>query len=113
MSDRASVFDSGADFDVSGFVPQKPQPAAPKEAVEKVSKAASFKSREPVEPKVTRREARLYRTGRNAQFNIKADPEIVNEFYRITEAQGWVLGETLENAVNALKREISAGKGRE
>ncbi len=36
MSDRASVFDSEADFEVSGFVPLKPPPAGPKETVEKV-----------------------------------------------------------------------------
>ena len=42
-----------------------------------------------------------YRTGRNAQFTIKADPDVVAEFYRITDAEGWVLGETLEKAVAA------------
>ena len=109
MQERASVFDSGADFDVSSFTPQKPKTAAPPEKVRKVSEGANFKSRE-AEPKPPSREPRRYRTGRNTQFNIKADPEVIEEFYRIADAQGWVLGETLERAVTALKSEIAAAK---
>jgi hypothetical protein len=109
MSERASVFDAGPDFDVAGFVPQKPKVSAPPEKVRQVAEGASFKSREPAEKKVARREPRRYRTGRNTQFNIKADPDVIEEFYRIADAQGWVLGETLERAVKALKKEIAAG----
>ncbi len=107
MSERASVFDTGADFDVSGFVPQKPRPAAPKEAVKRVSESASFKSREPVEQKQSAaREPRRYRTGRNVQLNVKVRAETLESFYRIADGQGWVLGETLEKAIAALEREI-------
>ena len=111
MSERASVFDRGSEFDVSGFVPQKPKASAPAEKVREVSEGASFKSREPVEKKAAKREPRRYRTGRNTQFNIKGDPEVIEEFYAIADAQGWVLGETLERAVSALRNEIAAGKG--
>ena len=113
MSERASVFDGGSDFDVAGFVPQKPKVSAPAEKVRQVSEGASCKSREPAEPKAARREPRRYRTGRNTQFNIKADPDVIEEFYKIADTEGWVLGETLERAVNALKKEIatSAGQG--
>lgn len=110
MSERAGIFDAGPDFDVGGFVPQKPKASAPPEKVRQVSEGASFKSREPAEPKVARREPRRYRTGRNTQFNIKADPDIIDEFYGIADAQVWVLGETLERAVKALKKEIAAEK---
>ena len=110
MSERASVFDNGPDFDVAGFTPQKPKIFAPAEKVRQVSEGASFKSREPEEKKVARREPRRYRTGRNTQFNIKGDPDVIEEFYDIADAQGWVLGETLERAVNALKKDI-ADKG--
>jgi hypothetical protein len=109
MSERAGIFDSGSDFDVAGFAPQKPKEAAPREKVRQVSEAASFKSREP-EQKRPQRESRIYRTGRNGQFNIKADPQVIDAFYAITNAQGWVLGETLEHAVKALEAEISAGQ---
>jgi hypothetical protein len=108
MQERASVFDASPDFDVTGFVPQKPKASAPQEKVRQVSESASFKSREPVERKAARREPRRYRTGRNTQFNIKADPDVIEEFYRIADAQGWVLGETLERAVKALENEIGA-----
>jgi hypothetical protein len=107
MAERASIFDSGEDFDVGGFTPQKPKPTAPAEKVRQVSEAASFKSREP-EPRRAKREPRRYRTGRNTQFNIKADPDVIEEFYRITDAKDWVLGETLERAVSALKKELAA-----
>ncbi len=111
MSERASIFDAGPDFDVAGFTPQKPKASAPAEKVRQVSEGASFKSREPAEQKRARREPRRYRTGRNTQFNIKGDPDVIEEFYRIADEQGWVLGETLERAVKALKNEIGARKG--
>src|ERR1017187_7096487 len=41
----------------------------------------------------------------------KAPPSMMVA-YRIADAQGWVLGETLEPAVAALKREIAAQIGR-
>ena len=110
MQERASIFDSGADFDVSGFAPQMPKPAEPPEKVRKVSEGANFKSRE-VEPKRPAREPRRYRTGRNTQFNIKSDPDVIDDFYGIADAQGWVLGETLERAVDALKKQIAAASG--
>jgi hypothetical protein len=110
MSERAGIFDDGSDFDVAGFSPQKPKEAAPREKVRQVSEAASFKSREPEPKKIARREARVYRTGRNGQFNIKADPLVIDTFYAISEAHGWVLGQTLERAVKALEAEITGKK---
>jgi hypothetical protein len=67
---------------------------------------ANFRSREP-ESKRTKREPRRYRTGRDTQFNIKADREVIDDFYSIADKQKWVLGETLERAVAALKKEIA------
>ena len=49
---------------------------------------------------------RRHRTGRNVQFNVKASQETVDAFYAISDAKGWVLGETLEHALAALKREL-------
>jgi hypothetical protein len=53
-----------------------------------------------------KRTPRRYRTGRNVQFNMKASQEAVDAFYAISDKQGWVLGETLEHAVAALRREL-------
>ena len=109
MSERASVFDA-TDFDVSDFAPAKPPPAAKPDAVRQIAERSDFSSREP-EKKRARREARVYRTGRNAQFSCKADPAVVDEFYAISDAQGWVMGQTLERAVAALRRELAREQG--
>lgn len=77
-----------------------------------VKEAANFRSREasPATPKPPKkREARVYRTGRNVQLNIKVSQETIDAIYAITEAnKGWVLGYTLERAIVALKRELEA-----
>ena len=118
MSERASIFDSGdTDFDVSGFVPKKEERTgeAPREIVRAVSEASRFPSREPVRTAAPAkktsmaqtREPRRHRTGRNVQLNIKVRSETLDSFYALADAQGWVLGETLEKAVAALEKELS------
>lgn len=85
--------------------------APPAEKVREVAEAAQFRSREPSLPKPQarpKRAARQYRTGRNIQFNVKARQETVDAIYALSEAQGWVLGHTLERAIQALQREISS-----
>lgn len=71
--------------------------------------AAGFVSREPKpEPAGGAGEGitpRRRRTGRNAQFNLKARPETIAAFCAIADKQGWGLGETLEKAVELLERE--------
>jgi len=108
---RASPFDAADDLDVSGFAPTtKPQPAVRQEQVRAVAEAAQFQSREarpaPAPTTTAKREPRRYRTGRNTQLNIKARTEAIESFYAIADKQGWVLGETFERAINALKREL-------
>jgi len=109
---RASIFESDTELDVTAFAPKTgidaKAPAA--EQVRVVAEAAQFRSREATAPKSparAKREPRRYRTGRNVQFNIKALQNTVDAFYAITEDQDWVLGYTLERAVEALKRELS------
>jgi len=105
MSERASIFGDAGDFDISGFSPQKPKAEVPRERVRQVSEKSEFRSREP-EKKPATKEPRRYRTGRNVHLNIKVRPETHASFYEIADRQGWVLGETLERAVAALKREL-------
>lgn len=72
----------------------------------KAAAAAGFRSREPLAAPERAGEgspARRRRTGRNAQFNIKATPETIAAFYAIADRHGWGLGETLEHAVAALE----------
>jgi hypothetical protein len=51
---------------------------------------------------------RRRRTGRNAQFNLKARPETIEAFCAVADLNGWGLGETLEKAVALLQREYLA-----
>ena len=51
---------------------------------------------------------RRRRTGRNAQFNLKARPETIQSFCAVADEKGWGLGETLEHAVALLEREYGA-----
>jgi hypothetical protein len=111
---RADPF---ADFDVEGFTPAKPPAKGSPEAIRKLAEKASFPSREAapaLTPKAegqgARPERRIYRTGRTAHFACKADPKVVAEFYDICDSQDWVMGKTLERAVEALKRELADQK---
>jgi hypothetical protein len=113
--ERASIFQDTQEIDLSGFSAksQEESRAPAPEKVKAVAKAANFPSREssPASPKpIKTRTARIYRTGRNVQFNVKALRDTVDTFYAITDKQGWVLGETLDRAVAALQRELDARK---
>jgi len=109
---RAGVFDTEDDLDVSGFAPKPAdRPAMKPEQVRAVSEAAQFQSREPkritAPASPSKREPRRYRTGRNTQLNIKARTEAIEAFYAIADQHGWVLGETFERAIDALKRDLA------
>lgn len=109
---RAGVFDVEDNLDISGFAPKAAdRPAARPEQVRTVSEAAQFQSREPRRERLpansSKREPRRYRTGRNIQLNIKARAEAIEAFYAIADERGWVLGETFERAIDALKRDLA------
>ena len=111
MSERASIFDSSAEFDVSEFAPKKisPRSPAPAEAVRAIAEETNFVSREPAKSRKSipsRKEPRRHRTGRNVQVNIKALQETVDRFNAIVDGQKWVTGYVLERAVAALVREL-------
>jgi hypothetical protein len=114
VSERASVFGDTAEMDLSAFAPKpKANTAAPAaEAVRAVSETANFRSREAAPTHIgassTKRPVRRFRTGRNVQFNAKALQETVDAIYAVTDAQGWVLGYTLERAIAALQRELES-----
>jgi hypothetical protein len=112
---RAGVFDGEDDLDVSGFAPKPAErPTVKPEQVRAVSEAAQFQSREPrrdaVPATMAKREPRRYRTGRNTQLNIKARTEAIEAFYAIANQQKWVLGETFERAIDALKRDLAVAR---
>lgn len=96
-------------FDPSEWTPKAARAANDRpqaEATRKAAEAAGFQSREAA-PAVREAKPRRRRTGRNAQFNIKTRPETIEAFCAIADAQGWGIGETLEQAVALLEREYS------
>ena len=111
--ERASIF-GDEEPDLSSFKPKPPvaTPAAKPEKIREVSEAANFRSREPraaaPAKKPAARTPRQYRTGRNIQLNIKVRAAAADAFYALADQQEWVLGETFERAVDALKRELAA-----
>jgi hypothetical protein len=115
-AERASIFSNDDALDVSAFKPKTPSKlvdnATPVERVRAVSEAAQFRSRDPKPvPKPVSREQRRHRTGRNVQLNIKARAQAVEEFYAIADTENWVLGETFERAIEALKVDLARKKG--
>ena len=113
---RANIFDDGPeqDLDLTGFEAKKARGARPAELPEKVralAEANNFPSRAPARPQPPNTLVRRgRRTGRNMQLNIKATQDTVDLFYRLSDGQGWVLGETLERALAALERELAGQK---
>jgi hypothetical protein len=103
------------DLDLSGFAPrQRPAAERPGPAVvAEAAAAAGFTSREPrpalVPPAGEDGPPRRRRTGRSAQFNLKARPETVAAYCALADRMGWGLGETLERAVALLEQEYGAG----
>jgi hypothetical protein len=101
---RASIFsDPTEQLDVSGFAPRTKAFPPDRATVRRESEAAGFVSRQaPVmsaaEPMLPRRR----RTGRNIQLNLKVDRETADLLYRLADQHGWVLGETLRHALEAL-----------
>lgn len=96
-------------FDPSDWSPKEKQPAKGRSkpnVVREAAQAAGFQSREPMKPKPAKMQRRR-RTGRNAQFNIKAKPETIEAFCAIADGQGWGIGETLEYAVELLQERYS------
>ncbi len=100
------------DFDLSEFTPcRAPEPRPPLGDTSRAAEASGFRSREsststyppgdvgegPPAPQ------RRRRTGRNAQFNLKAKPETIAAYCALADRMGWGLGETLEKAVEILE----------
>lgn len=99
------------DFDPADWHPNVEKPVRQKPGkteTRMIAEASGFKSREVAVPEGAgegRGAPRRRRTGRNAQFNLKARPETIEAFCAVADGQGWGLGETLENAVVLLERE--------
>lgn len=98
------------DLGLSEFKPrQAPVPRPPSGETSRAAEAAGFRSREPKASENLTDGAggpapqRRRRTGRNAQFNLKARQETIAAYCALADRMGWGLGETLEKAVELLE----------
>jgi hypothetical protein len=91
------------DFDPTAWSDPATKKKPPADIVKRAGEAAGFRSRETKASETSsRQQQRRRRTGRNAQFNIKARPETIEAFTRIADTNGWGLGETFEKATELL-----------
>lgn len=91
--------------------PKASKPRPPREALEQATKEAGFQSREPQPGQPMRQQRRARRTGRTEQFTTKTTPDYRTLIYDIADGkvdgQQRLVGEVLEQAVDALMREIT------
>jgi hypothetical protein len=112
MKSPAHRADPLADLDLGDFVPTPPKkPIAQPEVIRKVSEENNFPSRAPQKPKAAKVTQRRHRTGRNIQFNIKATQETIDRFTALSDKHGWVFGETLAQAIEALEKSLARKAG--
>lgn len=112
MAETQRVDPFGGELDLSDFKPAAPKkPKIEPAAIREVSEANNFPSRAaPAKTKAaTSAKAgaggqRRRRTGRNVQFNIKTTPEVIERFTAFADKKGWVFGELLEHALDALEK---------
>jgi hypothetical protein len=100
---RKDPFDLG---DLSDFGPTPARKAPPSPAVvREISEANNFTSRSPAKAKPAKPPVaqRRRRTGRNAQFNIKATQATIERFVALADRHNFVFGELLEKALDAFE----------
>jgi hypothetical protein len=104
MSARVNPFaDLNAPLPTFTVKPKKDQPLA-EEAISRFAVENDFPSRQaPRAMREPRRKRRVYTTGRNRQFNIKATTETVDRFYRMADERKVTLCALLEQALDALE----------
>jgi hypothetical protein len=104
MSGRVNPFANLTEPVVFTTKPRQKDPVV-EEAIARIAEENNFPSRQAAKsPKAPSRKRRVYTTGRNRQFNIKATPETVERFYKMADAQQVPLCQLLERALDALER---------
>ena len=104
MSGRVNPFATLAEPPVFTTKPKEEKPVE-KEVIARIAEENNFPSRQAAKaPKEPRRKRRVYTTGRNQQFNIKATAATVDRFYRLADENGVSLCKLLEQALDALER---------
>jgi hypothetical protein len=103
VNERANPFASLAEPPEFKPKPRRETPGA-NDAIERIAEEHNFPSREARKAQASsKRKPRIYRTGRNRHFGIKATPETVERFYKAADARKVPLGLLLELALDALE----------
>ena len=104
MNTRVNAFaDLNAALPAFTVKPKKDKPLA-EEAITQMAEEHNFPSRQAPKAREPKRKRRVYTTGRNRQFNVKATNETVERFYKMADEQKIPLGALLERALDALER---------
>jgi hypothetical protein len=104
MSARVNPFANLADPPVFTTKAKTEKPIQA-ETMERIAEENNFPSRQAAKtPKEPRRKRRVYTTGRNRQFNIKATADTLDRFYKMADARKVPLCELMELALDALER---------
>ena len=102
MNERVNPFATMAEPPVFTTKTKMEKPVTA-EIIERIAEENNFPSRQATKTlKEPRRKRRVYTTGRNRQFNIKATSETVDRFYKMADERTVPLCELLEQALDAL-----------
>jgi hypothetical protein len=105
MSERANPFANVKEPPVF-TTKAKPEKRVEEETIARIAEQNNFPSRQATKPaKVERRKPRVYRTGRNQQFNAKVTAETMNKIYKLADERKVPIGELLRLAADALEKE--------
>lgn len=105
MSGRINPFANLVDNPPVFTTKPKKETAVEEATIARIAEQNNFTSRQaPKAAKEPRRKRRVYTTGRNRQFNIKATAETVERFYKMADDRRVPLCELLEQALDALDR---------
>ncbi len=88
---------------------RKPARKVDLSVVDSANEALGYSAPKPIKapPPAPALQRRLFRTGRNVQFNIKASAETVRRFVAISDTYEWPSGLTMEYALDALEKELA------
>jgi hypothetical protein len=104
MSERLNAFGNLKEVPVFEVKP-KAEKSLAKDAVDRIADDNGFLSRQPRKASAApARKRRVYRTGRNRNFSMKATNEAVERFYKMADDRKITLGALLEMALDALDR---------
>ena len=104
MTERANPFATLNRPPIFETRARKEKPVA-NETIESIAADHNFPSRQArKQPNVPKRKPRLYRTGRNCNFGLKASSETIERYHKMADERGVTRARLLELALDALER---------